>query len=121
MAEKRKHIPPRVRREIYEKYGGRCAYCGNPIQYEEMEIDHLIPLRNGGADDVTNYMPACRPCNFYKGTSTIERFRGNLQTLTERLEKVYIYRLALRYKIVTQHGKEIKFYYEQYDYEECET
>lgn len=113
---KRKHIPERTRREIYNKYGGRCAYCGWPIEYGEMQIDHLIPLRNGGSDDVSNYMPACRMCNLYKGTSSVEKFRENLQSLISRLEKVNIYRLALRYCFVMDGDIwPLRFWYENWE------
>ena len=32
----RKPIPKQVRRLVYEKYAGHCAYCGKEIKYEEM-------------------------------------------------------------------------------------
>ena len=57
---KRKHISSRVRQKIWEKYGGKCAYCGEPIPFKGMHVDHLIPLARGGADSDDNYMPACR-------------------------------------------------------------
>ena len=47
---KRKHISSRVRQKIWEKYGGKCAYCGEPIPFKGMHVDHLIPLARGGAD-----------------------------------------------------------------------
>jgi len=48
---KRKPIPQKVRRRVYEKYGGRCAYCGQPIAYRDMQVEHLVPLAKGGASD----------------------------------------------------------------------
>ncbi|GEM_PF-4237640 len=56
---KRKSIPTKVRKRVYEKYGGQCAYCGEPIEYKEMQVDHMEPLAKGGADSEENYMPAC--------------------------------------------------------------
>jgi len=29
--------------EIYSKYNGRCAYCGEEIQLKDMQVDHIIP------------------------------------------------------------------------------
>ena len=39
---KRKQLSKAVRRKVYEKYYGHCAYCGKEIKYEEMQIDHAI-------------------------------------------------------------------------------
>ncbi len=110
----RKRIPDRDRREIYEKYGGRCAYCGQPIPYKKMQVDHRKPLARGGADDMGNYMPSCRACNHYKHTLTVEEFREQIGLLTGRLrERVYIYKLALRHGRISENPGPVKFYFEQ--------
>lgn len=111
---KRKPIPAKVRRWVYEKYGGRCAYCGQPIAYKEMQVEHLMPLAKGGADSEENYMPSCRTCNHYKHTLTIEQFRGEIGRLTKRLqERSYIYKLALRHGRITENTKPVRFYFER--------
>lgn len=110
---KRKSIPTKVRKRVYEKYGGRCAYCGEPIEYKEMQLDHMEPLAKGGADNEANYMPACRTCNHYKSTLTVEQFREQIGLLTKRLtERVYIYKLALRHGCITENNAPIVFYFE---------
>lgn len=43
-------------------YGQPCHYCGTPAD----TVDHLIPKSQGGTDDPTNLVPACRPCNSAK-------------------------------------------------------
>ena len=84
---KRKPIPQKVRRRVYEKYGGRCAYCGQPIAYT---------------------------CNHYKHTLTIEQFREEIGRLTARLrERSYIYRLALRHGCIKGSRKPVRFYFER--------
>lgn len=84
-----KPIPKAVRKQVYEKYGGHCAYCGRPIAYKDMQVDHIKAKYVGGADELDNYNPACRMCNFYKGTMDIDRFRDQLKMVRERLHKVY--------------------------------
>ncbi|MEZ4623144.1 MAG: HNH endonuclease [Caldilineaceae bacterium] len=32
----------------------------------QLEIDHIIPRRKGGSDDINNLWLACRSCNLYK-------------------------------------------------------
>lgn len=73
---KRKSIPTKMRKQVYEKYGGRCAYCGEAIKYEEMQVDHMEPLAKGGVDSEENYMPACRTCNAAGYKAVTEGKRG---------------------------------------------
>lgn len=41
MSERRK-LTAAERQQIYEKFGGRCAYCGCEITIKEMQADQLI-------------------------------------------------------------------------------
>lgn len=50
-----------------------------------MQVDHAKPLRIGGEDDISNYLPACRSCNHYKATLDIEGFRDYLSKIHNRL------------------------------------
>lgn len=113
----RKRIPSEIRRAVYEKYGGRCAYCGKQIEYSEMQVDHLKPVRLGGVDTYENYMPTCRSCNHYKRANSLESWREMLEKIPEKLEKEYIYRVGLRFGLVEPKLKKIVFYFEQYDKE----
>ena len=61
----------------------------------------------------TEQMPACRMCNFYKSTMSVESFRKQLETLPERLDKIFIYRLAKKYGIVKEKCENVKFYFEE--------
>jgi len=75
---------------IYEKYNRRCAYCGNELEYKDMQVDHInsvyvnTDLWQSMSDeqmyDIKNLLPSCRQCNFYKSTFTVEKFRERLQT-----------------------------------------
>ena len=59
-------ISKKMRETVWQKYGGRCAYCGRKIKLCDMQVDHFIP-KNGyfaqGTDDLSNLMPSCRMCN----------------------------------------------------------
>ena len=79
-----------------------------------MQVDHVVSVYwNGGGNEVDNLMPACRACNFYKSTFTLVKFRERLQTITERLEKYFTYRLAKKYGIVSEKKEPITFYFEK--------
>ena len=111
---RRKPIPQKIRRRVYEKYGGHCAYCGCELEYEDMQVDHIIPVYlNDSKNEIDNLMPACRMCNFYKSTFTIERFREQLQSLPERLDRNFTYRLAKKYGIVVESNEVVEFYFEK--------
>ena len=110
----------RIRELVYQKYGGHCAYCGREIAYKDMQVDHIQPkFRNNrwqehGADDISNYNPACRRCNFRKGTSTIEQFREDLQHQAEGIVKrSFQVRQSIDYGLLEYHQKKVVFYFEQ--------
>lgn len=77
-----------------------------------MQVDHLHSVYRGGTNGIDNLMPSCRMCNFYKSTYTLEEFRRQLGLIKGRLEKDYIYRLALKYGLVEEKSVDIQFYFE---------
>lgn len=101
------------RQEIHAKYGGRCAYCGKEIDFKDMQVDHIKPLCNGGTDTEENRNPACRRCNHYKRTASLETFRRMLKTLHKRTRKIYINKVAEDYGIIKYQAWDGKFYFEE--------
>lgn len=74
-----------LRNAIYNVYNHKCVYCGKPLQYREMCIDHILPVNmpsqidtdtksyideltaNGFiCDSIENYLPCCSSCNISK-------------------------------------------------------
>lgn len=115
---KRRKITKAQRLSVYNRYGGKCAYCGKKIRYDEMQVDHIKPLYLGGADDESNWAPACRMCNYYKSTKMIAVFREELEKLRGRLEKDFIFRLALRYGLIRETSDKVQFLFEKEQDEE---
>lgn len=102
------------RQKVYEKYNGHCAYCGKAITIEQMQVDHVLARRNGGTDDISNLMPSCRLCNHYKRAADIQTFRNFLLGgLIDRLMKIYIFRVAINYGMITIKGWDKKFFFEK--------
>jgi hypothetical protein len=109
----RKRLSKNERRRVYEKTGGRCAYCGCALQIEEMAVDHVIPLADGGADAESNLLPACRSCNHRKNTESVERFRASVERFPVVLARDSVtYRNAVRFGLVVPNPHNIKFYFE---------
>lgn len=115
---KRKKLKKEDRLKVYSKYDGRCAYCGRELEYSEMQVDHLIPLRLAeksldNLDTLGNYMPACRLCNHYKRGNSMEAFRKMIEEIPDKLERdSYIYKVGCRYGNVRPVQKPIAFYFE---------
>ena len=97
---KRKTIPRTIRLQVLKKYNNHCAYCGCELDMKTLRVDHLVPFYHGGADDIDNYMPSCRSCNFYKSTLDLEKFRDRLGTMHDRIVAPFIVRLGMQYGIV---------------------
>jgi 5-methylcytosine-specific restriction endonuclease McrA len=106
-----------TRQMVYEKYNGHCAYCGREIKIQDMQVDHIIPLRtwNGGheIDELEKYNPSCRRCNHYKRAHSLETFREMLTTLQDRIMLNYICKVGEDYGIVEIHKWDGKFYFER--------
>ncbi len=59
----------------------RCTYCR---EHRPLVKEHATPLSRGGAHDVKNIVPACKPCNRRKGTMTRQEFQRHLASQTHR-------------------------------------
>lgn len=120
---KHKTIPKKIRQEVYQKYNHRCAYCGCDLEYKDMQVDHVKSvyantdikhtMSSEEMYDIDNLMPSCRQCNFYKSSMQLDDFRERLATtMMENLQKEFTYRLALKYGLIEEYIKPIRFYFE---------
>jgi len=104
------------RKAVYEKFNGCCAYCGKEIEFKDMQVDHIIPKRNGGTDDFDNLFPTCRRCNHYKRTLSIESFRRTIEEIPLKLmERQYIFKVGVDYGFFEPHRRRVEFYFEQFE------
>ena len=108
------------RQQVYEKCGGRCAYCGCEIPFKGFNVDHVLCLRNfeymdESIDTIANMFQSCRSCNQYKSTYDLETFRKMLSGIPKRLARdVSTYNIAVRFGLVEEHNKPIQFYFERH-------
>jgi len=49
---------------IVAHYGGKCLNCGTD---RAVCFDHVVPLSQGGENQLANGQPLCRACNSFKG------------------------------------------------------
>lgn len=122
-----------TRIQVYDKFSGHCAYCGCKLRYEDMHVDHIVPVRRWdtqasldrrsfgtiikGKDEMSNYYPSCRACNVRKGTLSIEDFRTELEECHSRMMKASAnYRQLVRYgQIKLINAGKVTFYFENYE------
>lgn len=118
------------RETVRQMFGGRCAYCGEPLP-DRWHVDHVEPVhrkfvfKEGRTvttgemfrpenDTVANFMPSCPPCNISKHSMTLDVWRGWLAGHVKSLNAYHpIYRLAKRYGLVHETGSCITFYFER--------
>lgn len=79
-----RHIPAKVRREVWRRDGGRCTFVGSAGQRcpasTRLEFDHSEPVARGGESTAANLRLHCRAHNQYAaervfGTGFMDRKR----------------------------------------------
>ncbi|MEG0944376.1 MAG: HNH endonuclease signature motif containing protein [Angelakisella sp.] len=115
--KRRKKLSKTEREYIYGLFNGHCAYCGCEIAYKDMQVDHIVSLKhNDGKDELENMLPACRSCNHYKSTLTVEHLRKCIEDMPRVLMRDSVtFKNAVRYGLVVQNPKPVVFYFERMD------
>src|ERR1700730_22625 len=112
------------RRAIWEAHGKRCAYCGDPLSFAQLEIDHILPealldddeLRNRilGEQGLSaefslhgyeNLQPGCRRCNARKLAEPFPAGRTAIELGVARRIRDQIEALIERFKKADQRDK----------------
>ncbi len=119
---------------IYNKYGGRCAYCGCELQ-KGWHVDEIEPIRRNFIWDkenkkyvpkkedpmmhperlhIDNQNPACASCNINKHSESLERFREMIAAYMKHLNEISTqYKIAKRYGLITETNIPVVFYFEK--------
>lgn len=98
---------PYIRLAIWESYGRRCPNCTRLVEYEDFQIDHVIPkaiikdtkrfaavadsvplLSDFDPEGLENAILACRPCNRRKSGGPQED--GDLRYTLKRARDMMI-------------------------------
>ena len=67
---KRKKISKQLRAQILRRDNSKCRMCGRSIDEVSLEVDHIIPMSEGGTDELDNLATLCRDCN--RGKSNLK-------------------------------------------------
>ncbi len=78
MKTKRAPMSPGRRFRIWRRDGFCCTYCGASALTDDivLEVDHIVPVAEGGTDTLENLTTACRPCNWSKGPHRLRAVEG---------------------------------------------
>ncbi len=78
-----RYISKSTREEVFEQSNGNCFYCRKQIVFKNRssgrgvwEPDHLIPYSQGGSNNSSNLVAACKDCNRSKSDQGIREFNG---------------------------------------------
>lgn len=106
MSNQRKPIAKKVRFDVFKRDGFVCQYCGAHPPSVLLQIDHIIPVVDGGKNDIDNLVTACQSCNSGKGAGSLEKIPVPLSQraaeIAEREEQLFAYNkllLAVRQRI----------------------
>lgn len=114
---KRKNLTKAERQAIYDKCNGHCAYCGCELKFKDMQVDHVVAfnlIQDENTETMLNYLPACRSCNHYKSTLSLEHFRHCVERFHEVLMRDSVtYKNAVRFGLVEPKPHKIEFYFEK--------
>jgi hypothetical protein len=69
----RKSTGKRLRFSVFARDNFTCRYCGKQSDSVELQVDHLIPVCQGGTNDESNLVTSCVPCNQGKSGKLIEQ------------------------------------------------
>lgn len=128
-------LNPTQRKQLLERHGSRCAYCGIDLSASKWHADHVEPVmresrwakdKNGRTimvatgklyhperDHAGNLMPACVPCNIDKGGCDLEGWRNRLTTLADNLRRnSSTFRHAERFLRVSINPDPVVFWFE---------
>jgi diadenosine tetraphosphate (Ap4A) HIT family hydrolase len=73
-----------LRYEVLKRAGFRCELCGVSADERAIEVDHIVPRKHGGEDDLTNLQALCFKCNANKCARDDEDFRAIREGINAR-------------------------------------
>lgn len=92
---KRKSTGKRQRFNIFKRDRFTCQYCGRTPPTVVLVIDHILPVSQGGGEEITNKITSCETCNQGKAdgllTDVPQAVESQLAASLERQEQLSEY------------------------------
>jgi len=64
------------RRWVLQRDNYTCRFCGHVGNVQTLEVDHSVPIAQGGTDHGNNLQATCWPCNALKGDRNTRAFES---------------------------------------------
>lgn len=97
-------IPQSERIKVLQKYGCKCAYCGNALTLATLKLDSTN----------NQLYPSCMRCKRRKGSKSIEQFRLHISVVHKQLQYLNSkYSLCKDYGMVADVTNDVIFHFEK--------
>jgi len=83
----RKGLSKKVRFEIFKRDNFNCQYCGRTPPNVTLEVDHIMPVSDGGDSDEDNLVTSCFDCNRGKAATPVELLPATIKTRQDLLKE----------------------------------
>ena len=80
------YIPGSSKYEVLKRARMRCQLCGISALERALEVDHIVPRKFLGRDDISNLQALCYSCNGKKGASDDADLREVVERYDDREE-----------------------------------
>ncbi len=91
--QQRSLVGPKLRYEVLARDRFACRTCGSPARPEAnitLNVDHIIPVAEGGKTVMTNLQTLCSECNLGKG-ATLAQVRDQLGHQDIKTTSIYLH------------------------------
>lgn len=86
------------RKNLYTRDNHKCQYCGKRFATEELNIDHVIPVCQGGQNTWENLVCCCVSCNTRKGGRTPKQANMKLVKNPARPDNLAAFKSTIKHK-----------------------
>lgn len=71
-------VPAKVARRVMRRDTHRCQIAGPGCAGEAIQVDHIVPVFEGGVNELSNLQAVCGPCHEVKTQVEAQRARMKL-------------------------------------------
>ena len=81
-------VRPKVRFDVFKRDEFTCRYCGRTPPTVTLQLDHVIPRKEGGTDEIDNLATSCADCNQGKGAVPLSQQQSSKVLAQRRQEEM---------------------------------
>lgn len=107
----RRQLTDNEREELLRRHDMKCFIDNHPVSPDEVRFHHVIPLSEGGSNDLENFAPICRNHHRRLGTLSLSEFRDKLSMERFFIQNIeaYLDDVVILKKGEENYGKNINY------------